>query len=264
MIIGIMGAMPEEVDVLREQMTDVSAIERGGRKYYRGQFNQTEVILVFSRWGKVAAAITATTLITEFKIDQLVFMGVAAAINPDLRVGDVVIGDQYYQHDMDARPVFPKHRIPLTDVTFFKADPYLVQRAEFACQAFLKSIVNSIPIDSLKEFGIHRPQCKVGVIASGDQFIGSAEKVAAILADQPHTDAVEMEGAAVAQACHDYRIPFVVIRIISDLADHSAHIDFPPFIQKIVKHYSANIMNTYTELTSKDRNSSSTKGSSSS
>lgn len=239
---GIMGAMPEEVDILREQMTDISEVNHGGRKYYLGKLNHIDVVLVFSRWGKVAAAATATSLITEFKINQLIFTGVAGAVFPDLKIGDIVIGAQFYQHDMDARPLFEKYVIPLTGMIFFQADTALIKKAEIACTHFLKSLTESIADSSLKEFGITQPKCIIGSIASGDQFITDPKKTAAILSSQPQTTAVEMEGAAVAQVCHDYSIPFVVIRTISDLANHSAPLDFPKFINQIAKHYSENII----------------------
>ncbi len=242
MRIGIMGAMPEEVDILRQQMTDISEVEHGGRKYYLGKLNKTEVVLVFSRWGKVAAAATVTSLITEFRINQLIFTGVAGAVAPDLKIGDIVIGEQYYQHDMDARPLFEKHVVPLTGMTFFKADTVLIKKAEAACKTLLESPVEHIGDGALKEFGINQPKYVIGTIASGDQFIADTKKTQAILSDHPKTAAVEMEGAAVAQVCHDYKIPFVIIRTISDVADHAAHIDFPKFINKIAKHYSENII----------------------
>lgn len=242
MRIGIMGAMTEEVDILRQQMTDISEVEHGGRKYYLGKLNKTKVVLVFSRWGKVAAAATATSLITKFRINQLIFTGVAGAVAPELKIGDIVIGEQYYQHDMDARPLFEKHVIPLTGMTFFKANTALIKKAEAACKTLLGSPVEHIGDGALKEFGINEPKYVIGTIASGDQFIADTKKTQAILSDQPKTVAVEMEGAAVAQVCHDYKIPFVVIRTISDVADHAAHINFPKFIEKIAKHYSEHII----------------------
>lgn len=242
MKIGIMGAMPEEVASISEQMTQVSVIDHGGRKYYLGKLNKTDVVLVFSRWGKVAAAATATALITKFNINQLIFTGVAGAVAADLNVGDVVIGTQLYQHDMDARPLFAKHVIPLTGFTFFKADSGLLHRAETACITMLNTVAENIPAAFLQEFGINRPQCRMGVIASGDQFIHDSATTAAILAEQPQTTAVEMEGAAIAQVCFDYQISCVVIRTISDLANHTAHIDFPKFIQRIAQYYSENII----------------------
>ncbi|PIQ44082.1 MAG: 5'-methylthioadenosine/S-adenosylhomocysteine nucleosidase [Gammaproteobacteria bacterium CG11_big_fil_rev_8_21_14_0_20_46_22] len=242
MTIGIMGAMPEEVDIIREQMTDIEETEHGSRKYYKGKINDTDVVLVFSRWGKVAASATATSLITEFKVDQLIFTGVAGAASPDLNIGDIVISSEAYQHDMDPRPLFPKHEVPLTGITFFKADDALIKKATAAAEDLLARPEAKIPTAALEKFSIRAPRCHLGVIASGDQFIADTERTEAILREQPKTLAVEMEGAAVAQVCHDYNIPFVVIRTISDRADHEAHVDFPAFIADIARHYSENVV----------------------
>src|SRR3989338_2299329 len=140
MKIGIMGAMPQEVDSILSHMTDVQKIEHGSRTYHIGKMNSHDVVLVFSRWGKVASATTATSLITEFKIDQLIFTGVAGASSATLNIGDVVVSSQLYQHDMDARPLMPRHEIPLTGITFFKADAALVKKAHSAAQALLSTL----------------------------------------------------------------------------------------------------------------------------
>lgn len=242
MKIAIMGAMSEEIDIIQQLMTHISTVDYGGRKYYLGKINHTDVVLVFSRWGKVAATTTATSLITQFKINQLIFTGVAGAVASNLNIGDIIIGEKFYQHDMDARPLFAKHVIPLTDTVYFKSDSQLIKRAKSACNNLIKSLSESIPEKYLSEFKITKPKYTVGCIASGDQFIADSLKTAAILADQPNTAAVEMEGAAVAQVCSDFEIPFIVIRTISDLANHSAAIDFPKFINQIAKHYSENII----------------------
>ncbi|OGT29990.1 MAG: 5'-methylthioadenosine/S-adenosylhomocysteine nucleosidase [Gammaproteobacteria bacterium RIFCSPHIGHO2_12_FULL_35_23] len=242
MKIGIMGAMPEEVEVIQELMTDISETTYGGRVYIIGKINTVEVVLVFSRWGKVASATTITTLINEFKIKQLIFVGVAGAVNPELNIGDIVISEKLYQHDMDPSPILPKYEIPLTGVTFFYADPVLVTEAKAVCEEILAKVTTMIPFESLTKFKISKPKCYIGTIGSGDKFITSSKQFAEILIDKPETMAVEMEGAAVAQVCHDYAIPFVIIRTISDKANHEAHIDFPAFIAEIAKHYSKYIV----------------------
>ncbi|OGT42863.1 MAG: 5'-methylthioadenosine/S-adenosylhomocysteine nucleosidase [Gammaproteobacteria bacterium RIFCSPHIGHO2_12_FULL_40_19] len=242
MKIGIMGAMPQEVDSILSHMTDVNSIERGSRTYHVGKINSHDVVLVFSRWGKVASATTATSLITEFKIDQLIFTGVAGASSATLNIGDVVVSSQLYQHDMDARPLMPRHEIPLTGMTFFKADAALVRKAHSAAQGVLSTLSQDIPSEELAVFGVTAPKCVVGTIATGDQFIADPARTEAIMAEKPETMAVEMEGAAVAQVCNDYSVPFVVIRTISDKADHLSAIDFPKFIEKIARHYSERIV----------------------
>jgi adenosylhomocysteine nucleosidase len=238
MRIGIMGAMPEEIELIKSMMSDVEEESFGGRNYFCGKINDIDVVLVFSRWGKVAASSTATSLINNFKIDKVIFTGVAGAINEDLNIGDVVVSSQLYQHDMDAEPLFKKHEIPLTGVTFFKSDAALVASAKAAIDEALAEPSDFIPTEKLEIFGIVSPKCIIGTIATGDQFISDIEKTARIKADYPETLAVEMEGAAVGQICHEYEIPFVVIRTISDKADHKAHIDFPQFIENVASHYS--------------------------
>lgn len=242
MIIGIMGAMPEEISSIRRHMSGISEIEHGSRIYYSGKINGIDVVLVFSRWGKVAAAATVTSLITEFKINQIIFTGVAGATSKELNIGDIIISDKLYQHDMDPRPFFPKHEIPLTGITLFHADKTLVRAATLACQELLSTIGETVGAEKLGKFNITSPKYRIGVIASGDKFVHEEKETETILAEKPETTAVEMEGAAVAQVCHDYSIPFVIIRTISDRADHEAHIDFPKFVEEIASHYSENII----------------------
>lgn len=242
MKIGIMGAMPEEVDSIKKLMTEVRASEHGSRRYYSGKINDVDVVLVFSRCGKVAASTTATSLITSFGIHQLIFTGVAGAAASALNIGDIVIAEQLYQHDMDASPLFPKHEIPLTGHTFFKADAMLREKAYLACDHVTTHLSSTVSANALSHFGITVPKAVVGTIGTGDRFIASVDATKAILAERPETLAVEMEGAAVAQVCQDFYIPFVVIRTISDKADHSAYIDFPKFIAEVAAHYSEHII----------------------
>lgn len=242
MNIGIMGAMPEEIESLEPHLQEIKIVQRGSRSYCTGKLYAHNVTLVFSRWGKVAAATTATALITEFKIDQLIFTGVAGAASPDLNIGDIVISEQLYQHDMDARPLYPQHEIPLTNTTCFKADKKLIQQALIATDGLLSTLIQTIPEAVLKAFDITSPKCMLGTIATGDCFVSDNKQLQALLNAKPETTAVEMEGASVAQVCHDYQVPFVVIRTISDKADHSASIDFPKFVRHIAKHYAEHIV----------------------
>src|SRR3990167_6627014 len=115
MKVGILGAMREEVESIKQLMVISGETHVGNREYIEGQINSIDVVLTFSRWGKVAASCTAATLIHKFNVDLVLFTGVAGAVHPLLNVGDVVIGDGHYQHDMDASPIFNKYQIPLTD-----------------------------------------------------------------------------------------------------------------------------------------------------
>ena len=114
-----MGAIPQEVDLIRSDMNITEEVTLGGRTFYVGELHGCDVVLVFSRIGKVAASSVTTTLINLFKIDFLLFTGVAGAVHPDLNIGDIVIGEVLYQHDMDGRPLFPKFHIPLTEKDSF-------------------------------------------------------------------------------------------------------------------------------------------------
>src|SRR3990167_8956640 len=161
MKIGIMGAMPQEVDSILSHMTDVNSIERGSRTYHVGKINSHDVVLVFSRWGKVAAATTATTLITEFKIDQLIFTGVAGASSSDLNIGDIVVSSQLYQHDMRSK-FFPDGEIPLTGITLFKADKSLIAQAQHAgCTLLTQSSSRKKIVEELIALGVTNanPKC---------------------------------------------------------------------------------------------------------
>src|ERR1700761_8445415 len=117
-IIGIMGAMPEEIESVGHLLEGKRAVTMGRRTYTEGTLNGVRVVLVFSRWGKVAAATTVSTLILEFKITELIFTGVAGAIDPRLKIGDIVLGQRLIQHDMDARPFMAQFEIPLLGKTF--------------------------------------------------------------------------------------------------------------------------------------------------
>ncbi len=241
---AIMGAMPQEVDILLSQMTDIESIMHGNRIYHAGKLNGHDVVLVFSRWGKVAAATTAATLIEKFKINQLIFTGVAGASTPDLNIGDIVISSQLFQHDMKSK-FFPDGEIPLTGMILFKADLELARRAHRAAsdllktQSFCENIMREL---TALEVVNPNPKCVSGIIATGDQFIDNPQQLADIMRQQPDTLAVEMEGAAVAQVCHDYRIPFVIVRTISDGANHLSAEQFPVFVEKIACHYSKHII----------------------
>ena len=136
MPIGILGAMPEEVDIIKEDMTDVVTDKIASREYFTGILYDIETTLVFSRWGKVASAIAATTLITKYNVDRIIFVGVAGAIDDKLNIGDVVIGNQLYQHDMDARPLFNQFEIPLTGLSMLAADKELSALAENSAEVF--------------------------------------------------------------------------------------------------------------------------------
>jgi adenosylhomocysteine nucleosidase len=243
-IIGIMGAMPEEIEGVVALLTNPELTKMGKRSYFTGQINGIETVVVFSRWGKVAAATTVTTLIHEFKITELLFTGVAGAIHSDLKIGDIVLGQKLIQHDMDARPLMQQFEIPLLSKTYIESDKTHLEIAVKAVNNVFKNktLHTIIASEDLRKFNITQPRLFVGEIASGDQFFSSNEQKHALSSQLPEVLCVEMEGAAVAQVCYEYEIPFSIIRTISDVADDNSHIDFPPFIQKISSKYAAEII----------------------
>ncbi len=246
-----MGAMPEEIDGVVALLSNCVAILMGKRTYFSGQINGIETVVVFSRWGKVAAATTATTLIHEFKITELLFTGVAGAISSELKIGDIVLGKRLIQHDMDARPLMKQYEIPLLSKTYFETDSTHLDIASKAINTVFenKSLHSVIGEQDLIEFNISQPKLVIGDIASGDQFFSTNEQKQNLNSQLPNVLCVEMEGAAVAQVCYEYEIPFSIIRTISDVADETAHIDFPSFIKKISSKYAAEIIkNIYNQM----------------
>ncbi len=247
MKLGIIGAMPQEIDRIAEELETESIEQIGGRSYHIGRFADTDCVLVFSHWGKVAAAITATTLIEHFGVDLIVFTGVAGAVSTKLNVGDVVIGDRLIQHDFDvsAAGILSKYEIPFLGISYFPVDSLLVELAKKAVEEFLSVAQTSVcdpREESQTEVCATRGSLYIGTIASGDQFIAHPDKIEELRAAIPDLLCIEMEGAAVAQVCHEYGIPYIVIRTISDKADHSAPMDFLTFIQNVARHYSHGIL----------------------
>lgn len=242
--IGIMGAMPEEIEGVVGLLTDCKETITGKRKYFTGQINGIDTVVVFSRWGKVAATATVSALIHEFNITQLFFTGVAGAINPELKIGDIVVAKQLIQHDLDARPLMQQYEIPLLSKTFLETDSSQLHIVTKAINTLLEnqSLHEIIGDKALKQFDISQPKLFIGDIASGDQFFSEQSQKHLLISQLPSILCVEMEGAAVAQVCYEYEIPFSIIRTISDTADDKSHIDFPAFIRKISGKYSGEII----------------------
>lgn len=237
---GIMGAMTEEISQFCHHMSGTTSETRGMREYVSGRLRGKQVVVVFSRWGKVAAASTATTLVERHGVDFLVFSGVAGALDPALNIGDIVVADTLVQHDMDASalPGITKYDIPLLGVSRFKVNARYVAAARRAAEMYLaKDLHGDVSDKELAEFGIGEPHVARGTIASGDQFIADDRTAQGLREKLPELKCVEMEGAAVAQVAYEHGIPCVVLRTISDKADHSAIVDFPQFVSKIASHF---------------------------
>lgn len=240
MPIGIMSAMSQEIDGLLciAQGGDPQCVRLGDREFFRTTLKGKDVVLAFSRWGKVAAAITSVQLIDHFKVDSLWFAGVAGAIDPSLRIGDIVIARGLVQHDLDASPLFPRFEIPLTGRARLETDEGQTAILRRAADEFLATQLSAeIPQNVRRSFGIDAPKVVEADIATGDRFITRAEDVAALRKSLPACACVEMEGAAVAQACVENHVPCAVLRVISDSADGNAHIDFVRFIDEVASTY---------------------------
>ncbi len=243
MTLGIMGAMPEEVQILADALgPSRRSLDSGMRTYHVGSLWGQDAVVVFSRCGKVAAASTATHLITAHHVDEIIFVGVAGAVSTDARVGDIVVAHALFQHDMDARPIFARHEIPLLGVSSVQTETSRRQAVAAAAGRFVASIDVSLPEEIRRGFGITRPSVLVGDIASGDQFFANAESTSELRLRLPSVLCVEMEGAAIGQVCHEHQVPFAVVRTISDSADHAAAIDFPRFIAQVASVYSFGIL----------------------
>src|SRR5471030_2252762 len=179
MRLGIISALAEEQHGLIEALESPYKLVHGMREYTGGKLWEIDAVCVLSRIGKVAAAMTATTLVEKFGVTHIVFTGVAGSGDKDVRVGDIVVADALVQHDFDASPLFPRFEIPLTGLSRFASDLALTDRLIEAAVTIAR---------------VHR-----GLIASGDQFIGKKTQIEGIKAALPDLLAVEMEDAAVAQ-----------------------------------------------------------------
>lgn len=246
--IGILGAMPQEIDEVKALLTEKTTVKIANREFVVGKIGNVRCVVAFSKWGKVAATITATLMIQEFGVTDLFFIGTAGAMADGLKVGDIVISKRLVQHDLDARPIIPRFEMPLLNRTYVDSDLDLTELAGKAVSNLLEKGVESIVGEkAIKEFNL-APTLYFGDIASGDQFISNDDKRQEILSFLPNILCVEMEGAAVAQVCLEFNTPFTIIRTISDTANHNAHVDFNKFIAEVANAYSRAIVSEIVKL----------------
>ncbi|MDE5415883.1 5'-methylthioadenosine/adenosylhomocysteine nucleosidase [Alkalihalobacterium chitinilyticum] len=217
MVIGIIGAMNEEIELMREEMDIESERKIARITFYSGTMGKHKIVLCKSGVGKVNAALTTQILIDHFKTAKIVFTGVAGALDPNLNVGDIVISTSALQHDIDASPLgFKRGEIPMFEHTSdFPADASLIELATKASEQLNIQVVK-------------------GRVLSGDQFIASQQLVQE-LQDTFSGACVEMEGSAVAQAAMLNDIPYVIIRSISDKANGEAKMSFNEFVEVAAK-----------------------------
>jgi adenosylhomocysteine nucleosidase len=234
--------MQQELGALLDAMPDEQRVRTAGREFWRGHLEGQAVVAVLSRIGKVAAATTATVLLERFGARAVVFTGVAGGLAPGVAVGDVVVATELLQHDLDASPIFPRYEVPMTGISRFGADVAMGDALAEAARELLRDPVALLGASAVQAFGLAAPSVHRGLIVSGDRFVATTAESAALRAGLPDALAVEMEGAAVAQVCHDYGVPFAAVRTISDRADDAAHVDFMRFIDAVAAHYSVEIV----------------------
>ena len=217
--VGIIGAMDKEVAGLKNEIKVKEIKNIGGIEFYSGTLQGKDVVLLKSGVGKVNSAMATDILIREFKADKIIFTGVAGAVNNKLNVGDVVISVDLVEHDFDTTAFGEKPgNVPGSDNGKFYADQSLISLAETSAQKVLG-----------------KTHVFKGTIATGDQFIADKAKVK-VLEEIFGAWAVEMEGASVAHVAALYKVPFVVIRAISDKADGSAHVTYDEFSNKAAEN----------------------------
>lgn len=223
-MLGIIGAMDEEVAKIKERLENVEVQTFGGMDFYKGNFEGKSVVVVRSGIGKVNAAVCAQILADRYQVSGIVNTGIAGSLMAKIDIGDIVLSTDALQHDMDATNFgYPAGQIPRMDVLSFPADSKLLALAKECCGR-----VNP---------EIHTYE---GRVVSGDQFI-SDQKKKDWLIETFHGYCTEMEGAAIAQAAYLNGIPFLIIRAISDKADNSANVDYPTFEAQAIIH-SVNLM----------------------
>lgn len=218
-MIGIIGAMDEEVAKVKEQMTNVEIKTAAGMDFYKGIMGKKEVVVVRSGIGKVNAAICSQILADQYHVTAIINTGIAGSLKNEINIGDVVLSTDALHHDMDAAGFgYEPGQIPRMEVFSFAADQHLLEVAKACCE-------KAVP-----EIGVH-----MGRVVSGDQFISDKAKKQ-WLSDTFAGYCTEMEGAAIAQAAYLNNIPFLIIRAISDKADDSAEMDYSEFEAAAICH----------------------------
>ncbi|MDO9479170.1 MAG: 5'-methylthioadenosine/adenosylhomocysteine nucleosidase [Hydrogenophaga sp.] len=239
---AIVSALHDELASVLALMPDEHQQVVGGREFWVGHLHGQDVVAVLSGIGKVAAATTATLLIERFGVKRIVFTGVAGGLGSGVQVGDVVLARSFLQHDMDASPLFARHEVPGYGRARFDAAAGLTDALELACDRMLHTLPQQLGAETVAAFGLQAPRLHQGLLISGDRFVATTAESAALQRELPDALAVEMEGAAFAQVCHDFGVPLAVVRTISDRADDTAHMDFPRFLREVASRYSGAVV----------------------
>ncbi|AST92668.1 5'-methylthioadenosine/S-adenosylhomocysteine nucleosidase [Sutcliffiella cohnii] len=230
MNVAIIGAMEEEVTILRDKIENMEQTTIAGCEFYSGTLNGVQVTLLKSGIGKVNAALSTTILLNNFKPDVVINTGSAGGFLSSLNVGDVVISTEVRHHDVDVTVFgYEYGQVPGLPAAFV-ADEKLMEVAKKAAEH------------------VSGMQVVEGLIATGDSFMNDPVRVEAVREKMPNLYAAEMEAAAIAQVCHAFQTPFVVIRALSDIAGKESNVSFEQFLSKAALHSSQLIENMLTEL----------------
>ncbi len=230
MKIAIIGAMEEEVTLLRKQITDLKTTTHAGFEYYSGRIDHVEVVLLRSGIGKVNAAVSTTLLLELYRPDYVINTGSAGGFHTDLNVGDIVISSSVCHHDVDVTPFgYELGQVPGMPFCFLP-DPKLVKSAMAS-------------IEALQEVAHMQ-----GLISTGDRFMHQPADVETTRKNFPNMIACEMEAAAVAQVCHSFDTPFVIIRSLSDIAGKENAIAFEKYLEQAATHSAKVILGMLSNL----------------
>ena len=226
--LAIMGAMQEEIEPLLAHFKDVNVVEYANNKFYEVSYNGLEIVIAYSKIGKVFASLTASTMIEKFECDTLLFSGVAGGINPKLQIGDLIIADKLCQHDLDITAFGHPHG-------FVPGGKVFVETTKELRDVAIK-VANENNLKVIE-----------GTIATGDQFVHSSERKQ-FIENTFNADALEMEGASVAVVCDALNVPFFILRAISDTADMDAGFDFDEFLKSSAKNSADYLIKIVKEL----------------
>lgn len=235
--VGIIAAMNEEIGLIQTRMDGTQLTEIAGIPFLSGYLGGTEVVATRGGVCKVNAAVSTQILIEHYSVKNVILVGVAGAVAPELKVGDIVISKDAVHHDVDARAVklgFKLGEIPFSGRISWEADPYMIKMAQVACETavvkFRQQCLEKPDMASLGEYGFNSV---IGRILTGEQFIASSRKIAR-LRQLFEGHCVEMEGAAVAQTCVLNRKPFIIIRVISDQPGRKAWKSYQAFTSSVM------------------------------
>ncbi|MET3076924.1 5'-methylthioadenosine/S-adenosylhomocysteine nucleosidase [Pantoea leporis] len=229
MKVGIIGAMEQEVTLLRDKIENRQTLTLAGCEIYTGTLNSVEVALLKSGIGKVAAALGTTLLLQLCKPDVVINTGSAGGLAPTLKVGDIVVSDEVRYHDADVTAFGYEPGQMASCPAAFVADDKLIAAAE--------RVIKQLDLNAVR-----------GLVVSGDAFINGAAPLERIRTTFPQAIAVEMEATAIGHVCHQFKVPFVVVRAISDVADQESHLSFDEFLSVAAKQSSLMVENLLVQL----------------